>query len=214
MPAIALIGPDGAGKTTLTRMLRDSGVLPFRCLYMGVNTSSSNVALPTSRLVERSRSRTGATVSRRPRGPVWRTARLLNRIAEEWFRQSVSWYYQARGYTVLYDRHYLFDFSSELATGVDEGLDKRLHRRLLQAFYPRPDMVIVLDAPGSVLYARKGELTPPELERRRMALLRAGARQPGFVRIDATRPLLEVYAEIESLVIARFGGRARHGSAT
>ena len=49
MPCIALIGGDGAGKTTLTRMLVEAEPQRLHYLYMGVNVESSNVALPTSR---------------------------------------------------------------------------------------------------------------------------------------------------------------------
>jgi thymidylate kinase len=220
MAAIALIGPDGAGKTTLTTMLVESGVLPFRYLYMGINTGSSNIALPSSRLAERARARLGSTPGQpgqpgQPgrRGRVWRVARLLNRVAEEWFRQGISWYYQARGFTVLYDRHFIFDFSGEMPSAATEPLDKRVHRWLLQVFYPQPDMVILLDAPGALLHARKGESSPAELEQRRQALLREGTRRRGVVRVDATRPLPHVYAEIEGLIISRFGGRAATGTA-
>jgi hypothetical protein len=58
-----------------------------------------------------------------------------------------------------------------------------------------------LDAPGHVLFARKRESTVEELERRRQAFLRQGERLPGFVRIDATRPLDEVYADVAAVVL-------------
>src|SRR5690606_34602142 len=57
MASVALIGPDGAGKTTLTRMLEQSDVLPFRYLYMGIDIPASSLALPTSRLIERLKQR-------------------------------------------------------------------------------------------------------------------------------------------------------------
>ncbi len=51
MFTVALIGGDGAGKTTVANaILQDSG-LPIKYLYMGLSTRSSNRALPTSRLV-------------------------------------------------------------------------------------------------------------------------------------------------------------------
>ena len=53
MPAIALIGPDGAGKTLIPRVLELSHLLPFKYLYMDINIGASNFALPTSRLVGR-----------------------------------------------------------------------------------------------------------------------------------------------------------------
>ena len=51
MTVIAIIGADGAGKSTVARALEAS--LPFRTkyIYMGSNIESSNIALPTSRLI-------------------------------------------------------------------------------------------------------------------------------------------------------------------
>lgn len=197
MFSVALIGPDGAGKTTLTRALAASGLLPFRYLYMGVNIEASRIALPTSRLAERLKRRPGG----RGRGRLRALARLGNRLAEEWFRQLVSWSLQLRGFVVLYDRHFVFDFAPEIAAGPGESLDRRVHRWCLAHLYPRPDLVIFLDAPGAVLFARKGESTEEELERRRQAFLRQGERIPNFVRVDATRPLEVVYAEIADRVL-------------
>jgi thymidylate kinase len=202
MASIAIIGPDGAGKTTLTRMLERSGILPFRYLYMGVDLKASNIALPTSRLFQRMKERETGNPSVQHSGSasgrsVFRaTVRLFALLAEEWFRQFVSWYYQARGFTVLYDRHFVFDFAPEIAGTTAEPLDKRLHRWFLKHLYPRPGLVIFLDAPGELLYARKGESTPQELERRRQVFLTLGRTMPRFQRVDATRPLKEVYQEI------------------
>jgi thymidylate kinase len=210
MASIALIGPDGAGKTTLTRMLVKSGILPFRYLYMGVDLDASNIALPTSRLFQRwkvreqregSAQRTGDTRRVRFRSRARGIIRLLALLAEEWFRQCVSWYYQLRGFTVLYDRHFVFDFAPELAGTAPESLDKRLHRWFLRYLYPRPGLVLFLDAPGELLFARKGDSNPQELERRRQVLLRLGTKMPRFRRVDATRPLAEVYAEVAEHVV-------------
>jgi thymidylate kinase len=202
MATVALIGPDGAGKTTLTRMLLQSRAARFKYLYMGIDIPGSNVALPTARLVHRLRSR--ARHRRGVAAAVRGYARLLHRLAEEWFRQSVSWAYQCRGYVVLYDRHFALDFAPEIvADAGDLPLHKRIHGWSLRRLYPLPDLIIFLDAPGELLFARKGELTVAELERRRQGFLRMGARLPGFVRVDASRPLHEVYAEISQLVVTR-----------
>jgi adenylate kinase family enzyme len=233
MSSVTLIGPDGAGKTTLTRRLEASGLLPFRYLYMGVNISASNVALPTSRLADRLKGRSssdpgthapagGAAGRRGVKGRIRALARLGNRLAEEWFRQLVSWGYQLRGFVVLYDRHFVFDFAPEIEGRATDGFDARLHRWCLTHLYPRPDLVIFLDAPGEVHHARKGESTVEELERRRQAFLRQGERLPNFVRVDATRPLEEVYREVAAQVVhfcgdrpdGEPGGRAQEGRTT
>lgn len=222
MASVALIGPDGAGKTTLTRMLEESGLVPVRYLYMGVDISASNVALPTSRLAEwvkrrlllapgeaparAHRSTESAKLSGR-RSRVRAAARLANRLGEEWYRQLVSWYYQLRGYVVLYDRHFLFDYAPEILAAQRPSLEQRIHSWCLNHLYPRPDLVIFLDAPGQVLFARKGESTVAELERRRQGFLRQAARFPNFVRVDATRPLQEVYGDITAHVLRLSGDR-------
>jgi thymidylate kinase len=202
MATVALIGPDGAGKTTLTRMLMQSRAARFKYLYMGIDLPGSNVKLPTARLIERLQA-----APRRSHGAAAAArgyARLLHRLAEEWFRQAVSWGYQCRGYVVLYDRHFALDFAPEIvADAAALPPHKRIHNWCLRRLYPLPDLIIFLDAPGELLYARKGELNVAELERRRQGFLRLGARVPGFVRVDASRPLHEVYEEIARLVVPR-----------
>ena len=119
MASVALIGPDGSGKTTLCRMLEQSSLLPFKYVYMGINYSASNVSLPTTRLVNWLRNRrtgkrrtrvkegTGPTPNpgtRRPRGSARSMVRTFHLLAEEWYRALTAWRYERRGFVVLYDR--------------------------------------------------------------------------------------------------------------
>jgi hypothetical protein len=217
---IAVIGGDGAGKTTVTRRLLDSGHLPLRYLYMGINVASSNVALPTSRLLQRLRhgrsqpATTHASAPRRPkargaRGALRAGARLLYRLSEEWYRQVLCWLYELRGEIVLCDRHFLYDFYEPAERLAAKGLADRLHLWILRRIYPRPDLVLFLDAPAEVLMARKGEATIEFLEGRRAAVLEIGAGDPRFVRIDATQPLDAVGAEVEARIDALLAGRGK-----
>jgi len=208
MRSVALIGPDGAGKTTVSRMLLESSGIPFRYLYMGISIDSSNVALPTSRLVQflkrmrgkARRDREGSPALNKGKSRTTRTlraaARLVNRLAEEWYRQLLSWSYEIRGLVPLYDRHFLFDFAPGINGDAPDRLGRRIHRWHLAHIYPRPDLVIYLDAPADVLYARKRESSPEELERRRQAMLRQGKQMPNFICVDATQPLEKVYADV------------------
>jgi thymidylate kinase len=222
VPTVAFIGPDGAGKTTLTLMLRESGVVRFKVLYMGEDVPGGGLALPTTRLIRRLKSRRAGVADQtrasdplktssgskagveskiRRLGSLRGYARLLHRFTEEWFRQFVSFSYQVRGYTVLYDRHFALDFAPEITPPGPESLDRKIHNWCLRRLYPLPDLVIFLDAPGTLLFARKGELTVEELERRRQGFLALGKRIPGFVRVDAAQPLEQVYAEVERHVL-------------
>lgn len=218
MASVAFIGPDGTGKTTITRRLEQSGLLPFKYLYMGVNIYAATTTLPTTRLAEflkrrlrrptqRSEGAMTGPAGRRGANWVWATARLGNHLAEEWYRQLVSWSYQLRGYVVLYDRHFMFDFSPEIVAGMSTEPDRRLHHWLVTHAYPRPELVFLLDAPGEVLYARKGESTVEELNRRRQGFEALGARMPNVIRLDATRPIDDVYRDVVAHLTRFYGGR-------
>jgi thymidylate kinase len=212
MFSVALIGPDGAGKTTIARMLEARAPLPMKYIYMGVNIAASNFALPTSRFVEylRGQSVEESGASQKESSPskqtnrksrslgnlFWSAGRLANWLADEWYRQLWSWAYQSCGYIALYDRHYLFDFTLENVDIEHEGFDTRLHRWFLTHLYPRPSLVIFLDAPSTVLFARKGEKDLENLEARRRAFAQQMDTDPSCVVIDATQPLARVYEEV------------------
>lgn len=218
MATVALVGADGAGKTTIGRRLEQEAPVPVRYLYLGVNAEASNVMLPTTRLVrwvKRRRDRTDdagpppsidAIVARRAgrRGPVaaGRAAvRLVNRLADEWYRQLVARRLERRGAVVVFDRHYLADYMShDIDPGTKLPFDRRLHGLALRRLYPRPDVVVFLDAPAEVLLARKGEGTIEDLERRRRDYLAVEPYCREFVRVDASAPLDDVYRTVERVV--------------
>jgi hypothetical protein len=63
--------------------------------------------------------------------------------------------------------------------------------------------VIVLDAPGETLLARKRESDPAELEQDRRAFRANGARLGGATVVDATRPAETIRAEVTALIWRR-----------
>lgn len=219
---VALIGPDGSGKTTIAKRLLESFPLPITYLYMGVSVESSNVALPTSRLVhwwkvhkhKQSLRASGADVPavvslhslehrNVQRGMLGATARLVNRVAEESYRQVISWVYQRRGYVVLYDRHFLFDCCPTPSDAPPQRWTDRLHRWFLQRVYPKPRLVILLDAPPEVLYARKQEVPTDYLQANRDSLWAKKSFVADFVRVDSTQPVDQVVARVSELILKR-----------
>ena len=223
MTTVALIGADGAGKTTVARRLADLLPVPVRYLYMGVSADSSNVALPTTRIARRIKRALGAAPDtagppshgpRKPRSKSFlkrrvadgRAAlRLGNRFAEEWYRQWLAWRWQRNGAVVVFDRHFFVDYHAYDLTGTDRSWSQRLHGAVLGRLYPRPDLVVYLDAPGTVLLARKGEGSVEALEQRRDEYRAIAPLVPAFVEVDATQPVEAVASQVAEAIRDRLG---------
>jgi thymidylate kinase len=224
---VAIVGPDGAGKTTVARRLQEVLPAPVAYIYMGINPDSSNMMLPTTRLlhaVRRARGaqpdRAGPRDSRRPDPPPPRRAvrgalrtsrsflRLGNCLAEEWYRALLAARYRRRGAIVVFDRHFFADYYAyDVAHASRRTTSRRLHGFVLSRLYPQPDLTIYLDAPAAVLLERKGEGTLDSLARRRDEYVELGGVMHSFALVDASRPLDEVTEEVARLICDFAQGR-------
>ena len=171
---IALLGLDGAGKTTVGSRLHDEVPWPTVWMYMGVWTESR-----LDRLV---RPVIGAQL-------VLRLGRL-SRIA------ALTRYHRRMGRVVLLDR-YVVD-----ATLPSPDLDwkGRVSAVFVQRTAAVPDRLVFLDAPEEVAFARKGELTFDEARDRREHYQALARSSPRWVTVDAAQPLDDVVAEVGRIV--------------
>jgi thymidylate kinase len=214
---VALIGPDGAGKSTISALLEHEPMpAPVKRIYMGVNLEASGLMLPTTRLalaVKSARGRRsdlaapsaavvpdgGGAAHRAVRGSV-RGLRMLLWLAEEWFRQLVAEYHRRRGSIVVFDRHFYADYYHADVAAGHRPLSSRVHGFLLEHTYPKPDLVICLDAPGDVLFERKHEASAEWLEQRRHQYLQLAHTVPHFAVVDVDRPLDVVTREVATVI--------------
>lgn len=214
--SVALIGIDGAGKSTVARQV--VGRLPFDAgyLYMGVNLEASPVMLPTTRaalaIKRRRGGRSDMTVGHgepgwRGGGPIASIRRLIrisNWLAEEGYRALLARRIQRRPAVVVFDRHFFCDYyASAVAPGRrPRALDARLHGFVLRRWYPRPDLTLFLDAPPEVLVARKAGETVERLSKRRLEYLDLRGVMPAFQVVDADRPVGEVVDDVVGRIVA------------
>lgn len=214
---VALVGADGAGKSTIAQRLPAVAGLRARYLYMGVNLEASNAVLPTTWLLLRIKRLRGgrpdmaagppASAPSSSRGRVGRelkdALRTANLIAEEWFRQVLVWRAHRQGYVVVCDRHFYADYHAhDIRRQAGRSLARRLHGWMLRRFYPRPDLVIHLDAPPSVLLRRKGEGTLESIAARQAEYRDLEGEVTAFETLDATKDPSAVLADVVELIHA------------
>ena len=211
---VALVGPDGAGKTTICRKLCAELPWPTTYIYMGINQEACNVMLPTTRLwlwfkklVGKKTSMGGPPAIRKEhRGGAWRTVKSLlrtcNLLAEEWYRQLVCLLAVFLGRTVVMDRHFVLDYyAHDINPGDHRGLAQRVHGWMLLR-YPVPDLIILLDATTASLFQRKQEGTIEALESRRQEYHLLKEKFPDFLVVNAEQPLEKVTQDVREAITA------------
>ncbi|HTC82524.1 MAG TPA: hypothetical protein VK848_13395, partial [Acidimicrobiia bacterium] len=178
--SVALLGPDGAGKSTLSSGIVATFGLRSSLVYMGLWQGEEGQ--------RRSSLRTGLAAANRP--------------VKVWRRYLVSRYHRARGELVIFDRHV---YDALLPPEPPLVWAKRLFFGFLAHSAPGPHLVLVLDLPSEVTIQRRPEERPDHLEalrdqyrvlaeRLHQAQLMPAAGTPDEMRIDATDRIWRAYA--------------------
>ena len=168
--SVALLGPDGAGKTTLAAAIAADFGLPVRIVYMGL------WAMRDQRGIGRI---PGFLVVARP-FTIWR-------------KSIVAEYHRAHGRLVIFDR-YTYD-----ALVPPRGrllFLKRPYFWFLAHAARAPTLNFLLDAPGELLFARSGEADAAKLERAGAAFRSLAGRIPGLQVIDARQSPEAIRAQV------------------
>lgn len=178
--SVALLGPDGAGKSTLANGLGASFPRQVRCIYMGLGQQSRPGGIRRLGIPGLS---------------------LATGLLSLWRRAVVAQYHLARGRLVVFDR-YTYDLL--LVPGKDLHWRERTYWWLLARACPTPDLTLLLDAPGIVMYQRKREHTPEYLERQRQTFLTLLGHVRALEIVDATRAEHAVRTDVAALIERRW----------
>jgi thymidylate kinase len=202
--SVAFLGPDGAGKSSQIEALGPQlGGVFDRVAYKGFAPPVWQIfARPGTRSTNRPHglpSRSYATSLLR--GAFWLAYYTLSRVS---LRLDL-----ARSSLVLYDRHFV-DILVDPKRYRYGGPNWLLH--LIWRLSPKPDLVVLLDAPAEVLQARKQEVPLAETMRQRQLYLSLLRGMKNGRIVDANRPRPQVTDAVTDLISHTLAARfARPG---
>lgn len=215
--SVLIVGPDGAGKSTLAETLTQLGQELFR-RQIHWHWRPQMLPSPTMLLGRSAKVDGSEPHGRPPHGPLvsaalvgyyWLDSLLGGLLRDRLVRVRSGLVVIERGWWDL-----LVDPARYRIRG-GAGLARRLGWLL-----PKPDLALVLDAPADVLLRRKAELSVDELERQTAAWGTALPRRVHTVRLNASRPFEQVEQEarrqladlLEARAVARVGSGWAHVS--
>ena len=189
---VAVLGPDGAGKSTLIANLKKELEGAFR--------RTRNFHLMPG-LLRREIDGTPVTDPHSSPPRPWPTSLL--KLAYYWLEYTLGYWLKirlalVRSTFVLFDRYYddLLIDPKRYRYGGSMGLARWLRR-----FIPRPDLFLVLDVPVEGLLKRKQEVPPEELRRQAQAYRAFALETPDAYLLDGSLPPGEVTREAGWIIL-------------
>jgi thymidylate kinase len=196
---IAFMGPDGCGKSSVIEAVTEE----FAPIFNKVDRYHMRPSVITRK--GGSKGSVTDPHGQPPRGVLASIAKVFY-LAADYFLGYLLRIRPAmiRTRLVIFDR-YIYDLLVDSKRVRYGGPAWML--RLLARVVPRPELVILLDAPAEVLWSRKQEVTFEEVVRQREAYLSLAKQLPSAVVIDASQPLPHVLHDVEDAIINHFSQR-------
>lgn len=203
--SVVVLGPDGAGKSSITDAIGGLDLLPVfdRSVCWGF--------VPPVHRLFKSQGSTSRPHALPPRSLVGSLMKAGYWLAFSFLLHPRTHVMKARGGLVLYDRHFvdiLIDAKRYRYKGPDWAL------RAIWAIIPKPDLVVLLDAPAEIIQKRKNELSVEETARQLEAYRKLVEALPNGVILDANKPFADVVEALNRVVLTHYssrGARAVHG---
>ncbi len=190
--SVVVLGPDGAGKTSITDAIGGPDLLPVfdRSVCWGF-------VPPVHRLIKNQGS-TSQPHALPPRSLAGSLMKAGYWLTFSFLLHPRTHLMKARGGLVLYDRHF-----------VDILVDARRYRYrgpawvllAIWAIIPKPDLVVLLDAPAETIQKRKKELSVEETARQLRAYRKLVEELPNGLIIDANKPFAQVVKTLNYLIL-------------
>jgi len=202
LPWVTVLGPDGSGKSSVLVALKCRlGPPPFKDVRI-------HHWRPGFLRADDGRGPVTDPHGKPPRGTLASVAKLIF-LFLDWTLGYWGYlaHFRAKGGLMLFDRDY-----------CDLLVDYKRYRysrplwlaKLMRKVIPRPNLVVLLDAPPEVLHGRKQEVSLDETARQRRAYFELVSSLPEGCVVDATRPLDDVVTAVEKVILNYVVERTAH----
>jgi hypothetical protein len=183
---VAVVGPDGAGKSTLTSQLRDAVAARPGADATTVNFRSRYLDALLGRMKGSQRHNSAEPQSTPPRNAAMATLKAIA-IWSDLVVSALVWRRSRR--TVTFVERYAYDLLVDPARLGIVRAPRRLREGAVR-LTPAPDAIVMCTAPAAVLHSRKPELPESEVARQYSSWARIRSRlDVPYFDIDTTRPV-------------------------
>ena len=196
---IAIMGPDGAGKSAVINAIQQRFHLAYnkiKCFHLRPKAIGGGKATPHV---------VTDPHGKPPRGPIMSVLKVFFLIADYWLGYALKIAPAVRrSQLTIFDR-YIYDLlvdSKRVRYGGPAWL-----LTLAARVVPRPDLVILLDAPADVLWSRKQEVPFEEVVRQRDCYRKVASKLPFATVVNAAQPLADVVRDVNATIVEYYERR-------